>query len=169
MLDHVQFTLIHGPNISGSSAIFFFTASDFTFSTRHIYNWVLFLLWSSCFILSGAISNCPPLFSSSVLEHLQTWGAHILVSDLAISYCSWGSRGKNIGVVCHSPLHWTMFCQNSPLWPVCLGWPCMAWLIASLSYTSPFAMTRLWSMKGLINLSITNQIKTKFSINRSHK
>ena len=24
-----------------------------------------------------------------------------------------------------------------------LGWPCMAWLITSLSYTSPFAMTRL--------------------------
>ena len=27
------------------------------------------------------------------------------------------------------------------------GWPCMAWLIASLSYISPFIMTRLWSMK----------------------
>ena len=33
-----------------------------------------------------------------------------------------------------------MFCQNSPLWPVHLGWPCTAWLIASLSYA------RLWSM-----------------------
>ena len=31
-------------------------------------------------------------------------------------------------------------CQNSPLWPVRLGWPYMAWLIVSLSYT------RLWSM-----------------------
>ena len=29
-------------------------------------------------------------------------------------------------------------------------WPCMAWLIASLNYTSPIA-TRLWSMKGAIN------------------
>ena len=26
--------------------------------------------------------------------------------------------------------------------------PCTAWLIASLSYTSPFTVTRLWSMKG---------------------
>ena len=25
----------------------------------------------------------------------------------------------------------------------CLEWPCTAWLIASLSYTSPFAMTKL--------------------------
>ena len=32
--DHVQFTLIHGPNIPGSYAILFFTASDFTFTTR---------------------------------------------------------------------------------------------------------------------------------------
>ena len=30
----------------------------------HIYNWVLFLLWFSLFILSGAIS---PLFSSGIL------------------------------------------------------------------------------------------------------
>ena len=31
------------------------------------------------------------------------------------------------------PFPWTMSCQNSPLRPVCLGWPYMAWLIASLS------------------------------------
>ena len=31
---------------------------------------------------------------------------------------------------------------------VLLGWPCMAWLIASLSYISPFAITRQWYMKG---------------------
>ena len=46
------------------------------------------------------------------------------------------------GVVCHSLLQWTTFCQNSLLWPVCLGWPCMSWLVASLSYASPFAMPR---------------------------
>ena len=41
-------------------------------------------------------------------------------------YCSWGSQGKNIEVVC-------MFCQNSPLWPVHLGWPYTVWLIVSLT------------------------------------
>ena len=41
-----------------------------------------------------------------------------------------------------------MFCQNSSLRPLHLGWPCMTWLIASLSYSSPFTLTRLWSMKG---------------------
>ena len=42
--------------------------------------------------------------------------------------------------VCHSLLCWTMFCQKSPPWPICLGWPYKAWLIVSLS------STRLWSM-----------------------
>ena len=27
------------------------------------------------------------------------------------------------------------FCQNSSLWHNLIGWPCMAWLIASLNYT----------------------------------
>ena len=41
-----------------------------------------------------------------------------------LSFClfilSWGSHGKNIGVVCHSLLQWTTFCQNSSLWLICL-------------------------------------------------
>ena len=41
-------------------------------------------------------------------------------------------------MVCHSLLQWTAFCQNSPLWPVRLGWPCTAWLVTWLSYASPF-------------------------------
>ena len=55
----------------------------------------------------------------------------------AFSYCSWGSLAKISGVVCHFLLQWTIFCQNSPLWLVHLRGPCMAWFIASLSYTSP--------------------------------
>ena len=63
-LTHFLFTLIHGPHIPSSHAILFFTASDSTSITSHIHTWVLFLLWLSLFILSGAIS---PLFSSSIL------------------------------------------------------------------------------------------------------
>ena len=33
-----------------------------------------------------------------------------------------------------------MFCQNSPLWLLCFGWPYMTWLIASLSFTSSLSM-----------------------------
>ena len=39
--------------------------------------------------------------------------------------------------VCRPLLQWIMFCRT----PACLGWPHMAWLIASSSYASCFAMT----------------------------
>ena len=47
LFDHFQFTLIRRPNIPGSYATLFFTASDFASITRHIRNWVLFSLWLS--------------------------------------------------------------------------------------------------------------------------
>ena len=42
LFDHFQFTLTHGPNFPGFYAMLFFTASDFTSITSHIYNWALF-------------------------------------------------------------------------------------------------------------------------------
>ena len=61
---HFQFTLVHGPNIPGSScAILLFTALDLASITSHIYNRVLFFLWLHLFVLSGVIS---PLISSSI-------------------------------------------------------------------------------------------------------
>ena len=36
--------------------------------SSHIHNWVFFLLLPSCFILSEAISSCPLLFPSSILD-----------------------------------------------------------------------------------------------------
>ena len=71
LLDHVQFTLTHGPNIPYSYAILFFTAWDFTFPTRHIHNRASFLLWSNCFSFSQVISNCPLLFPSRILDTFQ--------------------------------------------------------------------------------------------------
>ena len=131
LLDHLQFTLIRGPNIPGSYAILFFTASDFTYITRYIHNWESFLLWPSCFILSGVT-----VLRSSPVAY---WAPSVLWSSLSVSclfafsYCSWGSLGKNTEAVCHSLLQWTIFCQNSPSWPIRLGWLYMAWLIVSLS------------------------------------
>ena len=56
-------------------------------------------------------------------------GSSCLVSyHFAFSYCSWCSQGNNSEVVCHSLLQWTTFCQTSPPWPTCLGWPHRAWL-----------------------------------------
>ena len=39
------------------------------------------------------------------------------ILSFCLSYCSWGSQGKNTEVVCYSLLQWTTFCQNSPPWP----------------------------------------------------
>ena len=85
LLDYDQFALIHGPYIPGSYAISFFTAKDFGFTARHIHNCVsvCVLLWPSCFIPSGIISNCLLLFQSSILD----------------TFLGVGSRGSSFGVI----------------------------------------------------------------------
>ena len=76
-----------------SYAILFFTASDFTFITRHIHNWASFPLWPSCFILSGAVSSCPLLFPSSMLDPFRPGGTHLSVSYFFVFlYSLWGSH-----------------------------------------------------------------------------
>ena len=88
LLDLVQFTLIHGPNIPVSCAILFFTGSDFSFTTRHIYNLASFLLWHIHFILSGAIGNCPLPFPGSILDTFQPGERRIGGSSSSvISFC----------------------------------------------------------------------------------
>ena len=83
--DHLQFALIHGPDIPGSYAILLFTALDLASITSHIHSWVLFLLWLHPFILSGVI------FSTDLQQHtghLLTWGVPLSVScHFAFSYC----------------------------------------------------------------------------------
>ena len=76
----------------------------------------------------------------AILDTFQPGGAHLSGSYLfAILYSSWGSHSENTGVLGHCPrLQRITFCQNSSLWPVCLGWPYTKWPIASLSYASPF-------------------------------
>ena len=79
------------------------------------------------------LSNWTELNWNFHIGSLPNWGVHLSVLYLfAFSYCSWGSPGKNTETVCHSFLHWTLFCQNLPPWPIRLGWPYTAWLIVSL-------------------------------------
>ena len=127
LFDYFQFALIHGPNIPGSYAILLFAPLDFTSIISDIYKWVLFLLLLCFFILSGVISPVA-YWAPTDLE-----SSSFSVLSFAFSYCSWGSRGKNTEVVSLSLLRWTTFCQNSPLRPIHLGWPYMAWLIVALS------------------------------------
>ena len=55
-------------NFQVTIQILLFTASEFTSTTSHIHNWVLFLLWLHLFILCGVIS---PLIPSSILDTYQ--------------------------------------------------------------------------------------------------
>ena len=82
----------------------------------------------------GAVRE-PGFLSSSALHPECTGTLFSYRPSVSFSYCSWSSQGKNAEVVCHSLLQWTMFCQNSPSWLFHLGWPYIAWLIVSLSYT----------------------------------
>ena len=70
LLGRKAFALIHGANIPGSYAILLFTASDLASITRHIHNWVLFLLWLHLFIPPGVIS--PLIHSVSYLLPFHT-------------------------------------------------------------------------------------------------
>jgi len=78
LLDHVQFTLIHGPNIPDSYAILFFTALDFIFITEHIQTEHHFQFGSAAsFFLE--LSSCPPLFSSRILAIFWPGGSSFVV------------------------------------------------------------------------------------------
>ena len=78
---------------SSSAAVLPMNNQDFTFTTSHIQKWVSFLVWLSHFILSGAVSPVAYWIPANL-------GAHLPVSCcFAFSYCSWGSRGKDIEAV----------------------------------------------------------------------
>ena len=79
--------------------------------------------------------------------------AHFLMSYFSdFSYSSWGYYGKNVGVVCHSLLSCTTFCQNSPLWPVHLGWPhSMAY--SSIKLCKPLHPDKAVIHEGVIDIS----------------
>ena len=81
-------------------------------------------------ILSGVIF---PLISSRI------WAPTDLGSSSfsALSFCLFilfmGFSRREYWSGFHFLPQWTTFCQNSPPWPIILGWPYRAWLIVSLS------------------------------------
>ena len=123
-------TSIYGPNIPGSYAILFFTASDFTFTTRHVHSWALFLLWLTLFITSGAVSL---LFSSSMLGTCRPgrviFQCHTFC--LFILFLGFSRQEYWSGFPFPSPVDHVLSelsTMTHPCW-----WPYMAWLMVSLS------------------------------------
>ena len=126
-------------------AVLFFTASPDTSTAERRF----------CF--GPAASFFPELLvavlhSSPVarLTPSELGGSSFRVVSFSLLRRSWGSRGRYPGVVCSSLLQCITLCQNSPLWSPCLGWSCMSWLVASLSYTSPLPQEGRGSMKGYL-------------------
>ena len=79
-------------------AILLFIAWDFTFTTRPIHNWTSFPFWLSHFILCGAISNCPPLFPSSILNSF--WLAGLIFPRHTFSHFNTVHTGPDISLSC---------------------------------------------------------------------
>ena len=114
-----------------------------SFITRHIYNWTSFLLWASCFILYGAISNWLPLFPSNILDTFQPGGLmfhghiflpfHTVHRVLVARALEWVAISFSSGPCFVRTLHYDSAILGSP---------------GQQGYTTPLAMTRLWYMKG---------------------
>ena len=71
--DLIQFTLIHGPTIPGTYAIFFFVALDFTFTARHSHNCHFHFAPANLFLLALIVialwSSPVPLWTPDYLGH----------------------------------------------------------------------------------------------------
>ena len=137
LFDHFQFTLIHGPNIPGSYAILFFTASDFTSITSHTPNWVLFSLWLHLFIVSGAIS---PLFSRSILGTYQPgeFIFHCHTTCLFILFMGFSRQEYWSGLPFPSPMDHVLSELSTMTCPSCVALHNMAHSFFELDKTDPF-------------------------------
>ena len=112
---------------------------DFSFTTRHICTWASLLLWPGHFILSGTVSDCPPLFSSTIVEtfwpgELISW-CHISLPFHTVHWVLLARILKQVDISSSSgpqfvrTLHYDPFDLSGPTWHG----------IVSLSSTSLFA------------------------------
>ena len=112
-------------DILGSYAILLFTVSDLASITSHIPTWVLFLLWLHPFILFGVIS---PLISSSMFSPTDLGSSFFNILSFCLFILFMGFSRQEYWSGLPFLLQQTTFCQNSPPWPIRLGWPYTAWL-----------------------------------------
>ena len=137
----------------------FFTVLEFTFITRHIHKWVSFPLWPSHFILSRSISNCPLLFPSSILGTF--WHREFILQCrifLPFPTVHWILTARILSGMPFSPPIDHVLSEFSTM--IHLFWVVLnPWVIASLSYTSPF-VTTCDPWRGVKHLEKTNTSST---------
>ena len=95
-------------------------------TTRAVYNWLSFPLGPSHFILSGAISNYPVLFPSSLLDTFWPGGLIFQSYLFAFSYCSWVLTSRilewcaipsSTGLRFIRTIHYELSTLGDPAWP----------------------------------------------------
>ena len=102
-------------------------------------------------------SASPPAFNPSQHQGLFQW---VSSSHQVAKYWTF-----SFSLIYHSLLQQTTFCQNSPLWLVCLRWPCNVQLIISLSYTELWSMWSVWLVFcDCDNIFYTYRIKSGASV-----
>ena len=114
-----------------------------------------------CFCFGPATSfylelSITVLCSTPIALPLFWSGAHLLVSYLfAFSHCSWLFPGKNTGMGFHH-LHHLHHVLSELFTVTCPSWVALHSMVHSFieGEASPFATTRLWSMKGIVPHSI---------------
>ena len=102
LLDHVQFIMIHGPNVLSFYAILFFTASALLsppdiFATEHRFRFdpaISFFLELLVIALHSSWVTYWTWLAGG-------WCSSSSVISFCLSCCTWGSWGKNTRVVCH--------------------------------------------------------------------
>ena len=89
----------------------------------YTYGWCFRFGSIPSFFLELLLYSSPVVYLASA-----NWGSS---SSSVISLCLlilfMGFSRQNTEVVCHSLFQWATFCQNSPAWPICPGWPYAAW------------------------------------------
>ena len=105
----------------------------------------------SIVITLRTLSNYPLLFTSSILDTFwPKWGSSSSAKSFCLFILPMGFSRKEYWSGLPFPSPADHIFSNSSLWPNHFGWPCTARLTALLRYASPFPMTRLWSMKGIL-------------------
>ena len=130
LFDHLQFALIHGPNIPGFYSILLFTVSDFTSITYHILNRVLFCFGSiSSFFLELFLHSSPVAYWART--DLGNSSFSVLSFCLFILFTGFSRQEYWSGLPVPSPV--ATFCHH-PSW------------VALHSMTHSFIELRLWFM-----------------------
>ena len=87
---------------------------------------------TGCCVCFGSVPSFvlefSPVISSSILGTYRPGEFIIQFLSFCLFILFMGFSGQEYWSVCHSLLQWITYCQTSPPWPICLGWPHMAWL-----------------------------------------